>query len=150
MRQHRPEGRIAVTAAAVFLAAAGIAAGQPEPWRHPDNTIHWYDAVAAPAGIKWQAASDSAAGRGGYLATTTTDRENAFVFGLSNQDSLWYERPDSGMHSGPWLGGYQSPGARFPEEGWNWVTGEPFNIRNWSPGEPDDLGGRRTRCTTAD
>jgi hypothetical protein len=141
MREHRLVGRSTSAATALAIAFGCVAVAQPEPWLHPDNTIHWYDAVAAPAGIKWQTASDSAAFRGGYLATTTSDQENAFVFGLCSRDSLWYERPDSGMLSGPWLGGYQVPGARFPEEGWNWVTGEPFNIRNWSPGEPDDMGG---------
>ncbi len=127
-------------AAAVWL-LGGVALAQPEPWRHPDNTIHWYDAVAAPGGLRWRDASVAAETVGGYLATLTTAAENGFVADMCDKDSLWYLRPDRGILSGPWLGGYQVPGSRLPEEGWVWVTGEPFDLRNWSSGEPDDFGG---------
>jgi hypothetical protein len=138
---HRGPAIRRLLTAIVVVASAGIAVAQPEPWSHPDNTIHWYDAVATPGGMDWRAAGDSAASRGGYLATITSDRENAFVFELCDRESLWSELPDSALLSGPWLGGCQPPGARRAEEGWRWVTGEPFDFRNWSEGEPDDMGG---------
>lgn len=133
---------VSILSLTVALLLSGAAASaQPEPWRHPDNTIHWYDAVAAPNGIGWREAMTAAGKLGGYLATLTSVAENSLVAGMCDKDSLWYLRPDRGILSGPWLGGYQLPGSRLPDEGWAWVTGEPFNLRNWSSGEPDDFGG---------
>ena len=81
---------------------------QPEPWFHPDGTMHYYDAVSKPAGIAWSSACDSAAARGGYLATITSRAENDFIFGLVDTRSYWYSRP-SGLVAGPWLGGFRNP-----------------------------------------
>jgi hypothetical protein len=141
MRQEYRGTASILIAVSTLGSLAGVALAQPEPWRHPDGTIHWYNAVTAPAGSTWSAASDSALAPGGYLATLTSETENAFVFGLADRDSLWHLRPGPGSLSGPWLGGRQAPGSGEPADGWAWITGEPFDWPNWSPGEPDDQGG---------
>ena len=126
---------------ALVCALAGLAQAQPEPWRHPDGTIHYYRAVAVPGGITWAAAGDSARIPGGYLATPTSPDENDFVFNLADSNIYWHLRPGPGTFAGPWLGGFQPFGSIEPESGWQWVSGEPFDYRNWSPGEPDNSGG---------
>jgi hypothetical protein len=128
--------------ASALLSAAivSLVLAQPEPWVHPDGSIHYYNAVAAPAGINWNAASDSAQRPGGYLATLTSQAENDFVFGLVDSSAYWYHRPDSDW-AGPWLGGRQRFGSTEPDSGWEWAGGEPFGYGNWSPGEPDNQDG---------
>ncbi|HTW91746.1 MAG TPA: aryl-sulfate sulfotransferase [bacterium] len=122
----------------LLLFEIGLVSAQPEPWVHPDGSIHYYNAVAAPAGINWAAASDSAQRPGGYLATITSQAENDFVYGLVDSGIYWHQR--SGKWAGPWLGGKQRLGAPEPDSGWQWIDGEPFSYSNWSPGEPDNQG----------
>ena len=127
--------------AGLFLfCISGRAPAQPEPWAHPDGSIHYYCAVDAPDGIDWAAASDSAARLGGYLATITSRPENDFVFNLVFLRPYWYRRAGSGWWAGPWLGGRQRVGAPEPDSGWEWVTGEPFDYTNWSQGQPNNVG----------
>lgn len=126
---------VVMLAGAVFQASA-----QPEPWLHPDGTIHYYHAIPTPGGLDWYSARDCALGHGGYLATLTSQVENGFVFGLVDTSSYWYQRPGSGRWAGPRLGGFQPSGSREPDSGWTWIDFEPFLFRNWSPGEPDNAG----------
>ena len=78
--------RLSSTSVATLIAAvallAGIAGAQPEPWVHPDGSIHYYDAISTPSGLNWNFAWDSALGHGGYLATIASQAENDFVFSL--------------------------------------------------------------------
>ncbi len=73
---------------------------------------------------------------GWHLATVTSPVENAFIW--AGIESAWAGQgnvvPQPVLQF--WLGGYQaSPQA------WTWVTGEPWNYTEWSPGEPNgDLG----------
>lgn len=119
---------------------AGIAGAQPEPWVHPDGSIHYYDAISTPAGINWNFAWDSALGHGGYLATITSLEENNFVFSLIDSSRYWYQRPGTGKLAGPWLGATQYFGSHEPDSGWHWATSESMNYLNWSPGQPDNSG----------
>ncbi len=121
--------------------AFGLAIAQPEPWPHPDSSMHHYHAVAVPEGIDWSSARDSAAVPGGYLATLTSAEENDFVFGLVDDAAFWKRRPGSGLLAGPWLGGMQPAGSPEPDSGWEWVSGDPFVFVNWTAGEPDNDGG---------
>jgi hypothetical protein len=116
------------------------AVAQPEPWAHPDGTIHYYHAVAQSTGLTWYSAFDSAQIPGGYLATITTQTEDDFVFGLVDSSPYWYERPGSGSLAGPWLGGFQPAGSTEPNLGWSWITNEPFGFDDWSAGQPDNSG----------
>jgi hypothetical protein len=129
-------------AAGLFLLAiGGQVPAQPEPWSHPDGSIHYYCAIADSNGITWPAASDSAERLGGYLATFTSESENDYVFGLVIDKSYWHRRPGTNTWAGPWLGGRQRSGAPEPGSGWEWVTGEPMCYRSWSPYEPNNWGG---------
>jgi len=123
-----------------LLAVGGEAEAQPEPWAHPDGSIHYYNAVDTRTGISWIEASDSAKQQGGYLATLTSQDENDFVFGLVCSCTYWYSRPGSHLWAGPWLGGRQPVGAPEPDSGWEWVSGEPFSFVNWSSGQPNNVG----------
>src|SRR5512143_304652 len=90
-------------AAGVFLLAIGrVASAQPEPWVHPDGTIHYYNAVAVPSGINWTAAADSAGRLGGYLATLTSPEENDLMYNLVRWKPYWHRRLRSGNWAGPW------------------------------------------------
>ena len=40
-----------------------------------------------------------------------------------------------------WLGGFQPPNEARPNEGWQWITGEPWAYTNWAAGEPNDFFG---------
>ncbi|MBM3330472.1 hypothetical protein FJY68_01315 [candidate division WOR-3 bacterium] len=129
---------LATLIAAVAL-LAGIAGAVPEPWVHPDGSIHYYDPISTPSGLNWNFAWDSALGHGGYLATITSQAENDFVFSLVDSSQFWHTRT-SRQVAGPWLGGTQDFGSFEPDSGWHWVTGESMNYRNWTPGEPDNNG----------
>jgi len=128
---------LSVATGIVVLLFAGIAGAQPEPWVHPDGSIHYYDAISKPAGINWSAAFDSAEGHGGYLATITSPAENDFVFSLVDSSLYWFERANRKL-AGPWLGGIQDLGSQEPDSGWHWVTDETMNFLNWTPGQPDN------------
>jgi hypothetical protein len=137
----RMSSRSLATVIALVTLVAGWAGAQPEPYLHPDGTIHYYDALPVPAGLGWQTAFDSALGHGGYLAAISSAEENAFIFGLIDSSNFWYSRPGTGLMAGPWLGGAQTYGSAEPDSGWNWVSGEPFNYTNWTVGQPDNAGG---------
>ena len=87
----------------------------------------------------WSIASAFAGGQGGYLATLTSATEDNFVAGLVNSTGL----------GEVWAGGFQPPGSPENDGGWTWVNGEgPIGMigaitpyQNWSPGEPNNLGG---------
>ncbi len=119
---------------------AGFAGAQPEPWLHPNGSIHYYHAISTPSGLNWNLAWDSALGHGGYLATITSQAENDFVFSLVDSSPYWYQRPGTGKLAGPWLGGTQDFGSHEPDSGWHWVTDETMDFVNWSPGQPDNQG----------
>jgi hypothetical protein len=107
------------------------------PVQNPANG-HWYELVQSQQGfIDWAVARNAAAtlnfnGMHGHLATITSQAENDFIFNtLSPPDNAW-------------IGGERLPGQSDPKLGWVWITGEPFNYKNWATppndgDEPDDL-----------
>jgi len=99
---------------------------------------HLYDAVAVAGGINWTDARATAEALTsgscqGYLASVTSDEENAFI--LSNFSVV----PSTGG-GGYWIGGYQDPGTLPADAGWMWVSGESFGYADWLSGQPDDAG----------
>jgi hypothetical protein len=67
-----------------------------------------------------------------HLATITSQGEYDAVLRLFD---AWYSAD---------LGGYQDENELVADEGWEWVTGEPFDFEVqqdwWLPGEPNDCG----------
>jgi lectin-like protein len=96
---------------------------------------HRYRVVVAPGELTWEDAKAQAIRLGGHLVTLTSSEENDFVFGLVliTQDAY------NGDY-GPWIGASQPPDAIEPDQGWGWVTGEPWSFTAWAPGFPDDDG----------
>jgi formylglycine-generating enzyme required for sulfatase activity len=60
----------------------------------------------------------------GHLVTIGSSEENAVVQSLAAGQSTWIGITDEG-HEGRW----------------EWITGEPVQFSDWSPGEPNSLGG---------
>ncbi|QMU54491.1 MAG: hypothetical protein GKS07_06095 [Nitrosopumilus sp.] len=94
-----------------------------DPVYNPDNG-HFYELVYS-SNTQWAGARDIAAesvynGIYGHLVTITSQSENDFVASLSDDDFR------------PWIGLTDS----WTEGEYKWVTGEPFEYSNWSPGEP--------------
>ena len=88
----------------------------------PSNQLYKY--VSAPL-ISWVHAFTAAEALGGYLATISSDEENAHVFDLVGSNIAW-------------LGGSDAA-----QEGqWRWVSedGQPqFEYTRWASGEPNNL-----------
>ena len=135
---------LVVTAIAGVIAQAGVVAANP-PVQWPigaGGNDHWYDVVHVPSGITWADANAAAEAGGWHLVTITSAEENAFVFDMVDDDpNFWVIDGGNGMHHGPFLGGFQPPGASEPGGGWTWVTGEPWSYTNWYDEQPDDSGG---------
>ncbi|MBI1929555.1 hypothetical protein HYR99_35580 [Candidatus Poribacteria bacterium] len=98
---------------------------EPVQW---EGNGHWYDAIAFSS--KWIQARIVASRRTyldlpGHLATLTSQGENDFVAQTFQVDSYW-------------LGGVQSRRATEVDQGWKWITGEPWSFTNWSADEPND------------
>ena len=77
--------------------------------------------------VPWWVANDSASAWGGYLATITSPEENEFL----------YNNIDWNVNFEMYMGLYD---ATSDNNGWTWVTGEPFNYQNWDDGQPDCPG----------
>jgi hypothetical protein len=101
---------------------------------------HFYEVVSVPTGITWNDARVAAIAAGGYLATSTSAAENAFVFSLANNPIYWLSGTINTF--GPWLGGFQPSGSPEPAGGWQWLNGEgAFVYTNWTPGSPNNGAG---------
>ena len=94
-----------------------------------DIDLNWDDAKA-------DAESRSYLGITGHLATITSQAENDFI-----TSNFLAEAP-----SPAYCGGYQPPGSGEPNQGWLWVTGEPWDFENWDVGEPNNFGGNEEDC----
>jgi hypothetical protein len=157
----------AIVAAAVVLGLGGWwlsslwGDGDDQPLRFPDNG-HFYDAVEVPGGISWHDAETAAESRThegvrGHLATIASAEEASFIeknFPQAFQqgappltDECRRSTTSENTCDLPyWLGGFQAPGNTTPDEGWQWVTGEPFEYEQWDPDEPNDHFGRQEDC----
>jgi hypothetical protein len=119
--------------ASAFNAVPGIA--QYVQWEVADGgNGHYYRAIPSSGGLNWELANQLAESEGGYLATIGSVAENTFVFGLVDSAEFW----TSLNGSGPALGGFQADFSAEPDQGWGWITGEPWGYTNWSVDSPDD------------
>lgn len=114
-----------------------------QAFTNPDGETHYYEAIHLPSGnLNWFQAACLAEQAGGYLASITSQEENAFVFGLvSDEKYFWHFPPYDGSSNrmnhheisiGPFLGGYQPEGSAEPRGGWSWLSGEPWEYSNWA------------------
>lgn len=88
----------------------------------PTGSLYYY----IPGSFTWDQARADAEIRGGHLATISSEAENEIIIQVS--DTL------------TWIGGFQPPGSAEPSGGWQWVTGEPFELTRWRNGAPDNAG----------
>jgi hypothetical protein len=118
----------------VVVAALGCSAfahgQQAVQWRVGDGgNGHWYQ-LRFVGSRSWNLHRLSAESLGGHLVTITSEGERSFVRSLIPLNA-------SGLF-GATIGLYQVPGSREPGSGWRWVTGEPFEVHDWFPGEPNN------------
>ena len=120
----------------IVLAFAGAASGAPVRWRVEDGgNGHYYEAIfLGENGNTWEfaraaAAARSHAGVQGHLGTITSAAEQSFV--------------TTSVRSGVdmYLGGLQAPDSPAPDQGWSWITGEPWGYTNWDPRLPEPTDG---------
>ena len=98
---------------------------------------HFYLPVPVSGGCTWERAlaladGSSYQGTQGYLATLTSESENAWV---------WSQ---FGPIGGYRIGAYQPAGSVEPDQGWTWVTGESWSFAGWDAGEPNNAGDEST------
>ncbi|HEX5634444.1 MAG TPA: protein kinase, partial [Gemmatimonadales bacterium] len=98
------------------------------------RTGHVYEAV--PVTLDWFEAVEAAAqrtheGRRGHLVAITSAAEDDFIRAHLPEAVLGHY----------WLGAYRAVRGLAPEEGWRWITGEPFGYAPWFRGRPNDYFG---------
>jgi hypothetical protein len=112
-----------------------VVGSYPVQWRAEDGgNGHWYSQSGFGLFPSWSAALEFARSRGAYLATLTSQQEQSFVASLARPATC------EGGGGWSWLGAQQPPGLP-PNQGWQWITDEPWIFTNWAPGEPNDFGG---------
>ena len=120
-----------------FLVLAYPASSEPVQWTvDQGGNGHWYEWVQTNT-TWYQALADAQSmgweGAPGYLATITSNEEEAFV------ESFF--PPVSPPDFRCFVGGYQLEGSAEPAGGWTWITGEAWEFSNWGPNEPSDYPG---------
>ncbi|MGB0591738.1 MAG: DUF1566 domain-containing protein [Myxococcota bacterium] len=110
-------------------------------WSYADGgNGHAYALVThGGVGWTWAQADINAKGSGGSLATLADTGEQTFVSDAFS-NLLTESSPD--WMFGPWLGASQDADAQTFEDGWAWITGEPWQAddADWQSGEPNDSG----------
>lgn len=106
---------------------SGPASSQLDPQfgRPATPTEHHYGRFNSSA-MPWQYAKQAAEGAGWYLATITSEAEQALVTAAAAGSSCW-------------IGLYQK--GKEPSGGWKWVNREKLTYTNWLAGEPNDQDG---------
>lgn len=106
---------------------------------------HWYEAISSPGGT-WVEAQNAVSSMSGswYLATITSQQENAFILNLFQGDpDYWMYGGHSNLvgdvYAGPWIGAMSSS---LSSNDWTWATGEAFSYADWGPYEPFGNGDR--------
>ena len=91
------------------------------------GNVHQYEYVAEVATfMEARALADS---QGGHLVTIDSPAEQLFLENLL---------PSQTQYTRIWLGALGGP-VVFPDDHWEWITGEPMAVQYWSSGEPNDF-----------
>lgn len=122
----------------------------------PEGDTHYYQIVLVESmNVSWVQAAILAQSEGGYLASLTSAEENAFVFGLVNDDKYFWEFPDDytpdshyRIKIGPFLGGVRVSDTEDSFDGWQWLSGEPWGYTNWVQNLDDGVIDRDPRNNT--
>jgi hypothetical protein len=123
---------MAISAAAIVT--AGASAQNAVQWRVEDGgNGHWYRVRIYPQGVSWSESGIRANEAGAYLASLTSQAENAFVMSLVGSRGPWFAPgiyPDV-LH-GPWLGGRRAN----LQSNWSWITGEAWSFTAFCLNQP--------------
>lgn len=122
----------------------------------PEGDTHYYEVVLVNSmNVSWVQAAILAKAEGGYLASLTTPEENAFVFGLVDDDKYFWEFPDDytpdshyRIKIGPFLGGVRVSETEDSLDGWQWLSGESWTYSNWAQNLDDGVTDRDPRNNT--
>jgi len=127
-----------------------------QSFERPDGDTNYYEVVLVESmNISWVQAAILAESEGGYLASLTSAEENAFVFGLVNDDKYFWEFPDDytpdshyRIKVGPFLGGVRVSDTEDSLAGWTWLSGEEWDYMNWVENLDDGVTDRDPRNNT--
>ncbi len=117
----------------ILACAAAPALAEPVFWDPIEGgNAHFYEAIATPDGSTWSEARQAAEQRSwqgvaGQLASVTSAAEN---------DWIWARFAES---AGYWLGGFQQAGAGQPDAGWQWLSGDVWDVTAWETGQPNSF-----------
>lgn len=122
----------------------------------PEGDTHYYEVVLVNSmNVSWVQAAVLAKSEGGYLASLTSAEENAFVFDLVNNDKYFWQFPDDytpdshyRIKIGPFLGGVRVSETEDSLDGWQWLSGEPWDYTNWVQNLDDGVIDRDPRNNT--
>ncbi|MDV7141653.1 hypothetical protein R3X27_03050 [Tropicimonas sp. TH_r6] len=142
-----------------FTALPGDVVYRREPvqgFDRPDGDENFYEVVLVESmNVSWVQAAILAEGEGGYLASLTSPEETAFVFGLVDDDAYFWEFPDDytpdshyRIKIGPFLGGVRVSETEDSLDGWQWLSGEPWEYTNWVQNLDDGITDRDPRNNT--
>lgn len=127
-----------------------------QSFERPEGGTHYYEVVLVDSmNISWVQAAILAEAEGGYLASLTSPEENAFVFGLVDDDKYFWEFPDDytpdshyRIKIGPFLGGVRISDTKVSLDGWQWLSGEAWDYSNWAQNLDDGVTDRDPRDNT--
>ena len=122
----------------------------------PEGDTHYYEVVLVESmNVSWVQAAILAESEGGYLASLTSPEENAFVFSLVDDDKYFWQFPDDytpdshyRIKIGPFLGGVRVSDTDDSLDGWQWLSGEPWDYSNWAQNLDDGVTDRDPRDNT--
>lgn len=121
-------GKNGLFAAPAPVSTATRAAPTLTPPRTPDlrtlNPVNQHRYMYVKTEMNWHQARDYCASRGGHLATIQDASEDEFVYQLTSRTGETFLGATDEVEEGVWV----------------WVTGEPWDYKNWDEGEPNNYG----------